>query len=101
MEGVTMSTTLFDSAVIQEASEAMDFMANILEASAEYSIIGKNLDGKILLWNKGARRMYSYESEEVVGKANAAILYAPEDITLGKSKAIMNAGTFVLLLSEH
>jgi len=29
----------------------MDFMANVLEASTEYSIVGKDLDGKILLWN--------------------------------------------------
>ena len=29
----------------------MDFMANVLESSTEYSIIGKDLDGKILLWN--------------------------------------------------
>ena len=56
-----MATKLFDSTVIREAREAMDFMANVLEASTEYSIIGKDLDGKILLWNEGARRMYGYQ----------------------------------------
>jgi hypothetical protein len=30
----------------------------LLESSTEYSVIGKDLDGKILLWNEGARRMY-------------------------------------------
>jgi PAS domain S-box-containing protein len=29
--------------------------------------------GKILLWNEGARRLYGYEPEEVVGKANSSI----------------------------
>ena len=86
-----MATTLFDSTVIREAQEAMDFMANVLESSTEYSIIGKDLDGKILLWNEGARRMYGYEPAEVVGKANAEILHTPEDVALGRPHAIMDA----------
>jgi PAS domain S-box-containing protein len=56
-----MTTRLFDSTLIREAKEAMEFMANVLESSTEYSIIGKDLDGNILLWNEGARRMYGYE----------------------------------------
>jgi PAS domain S-box-containing protein len=84
-----MKTKLFDSTVIREAQEAMDFMANVMEASTEYSIIGKDLDGKILLWNEGARRMYGYEAEEVVGKANSEILHTPEDVALGKPHEIM------------
>src|SRR5512134_2181489 len=86
-----MSTKLFDSTVIREAQAAMDFMANVLEASTEYSIIGKDLDGKILLWNEGARRMYGYEPEEVVGKANSEILHTPEDVDQGKPREIMDA----------
>ncbi|MBI1880234.1 MAG: PAS domain S-box protein, partial [Chloroflexi bacterium] len=82
---------LFDSTVIRQAQEAMDFMANVLEASTEYSIIGKDLDGKILLWNEGARRMYGYEPEEVVGQANSEMLHAPEDVALGKPREIMDA----------
>jgi len=46
------------------------FLQNILESSTEYSIIGKDRDGKILLWNEGARRLYGYGPEEVIGKAN-------------------------------
>ena len=84
-----MATKLFDSTVIREAREAMDFMANVLEASTEYSIIGKDLNGKILLWNEGARRMYGYEADEVVGKANSEILHTPDDVALGKPREIM------------
>lgn len=53
----------------QEAGELPGFLQSILESSTEYSIIGKDLDGKILLWNEGARRLYGYEPEEVVGRA--------------------------------
>ncbi|MBI3328660.1 MAG: PAS domain S-box protein, partial [Nitrospinae bacterium] len=86
-----MATKLFDSTVIRQAHEAMDFMANVLEASTEYSIIGKDLDGKILLWNEGARRMYGYEAEEVIGRANSEILHTPEDVALSKPREIMQA----------
>jgi hypothetical protein len=50
-----MAASLFDSTVIQEAQAGINFMANLLESSSENFIIGKGLDGKILLWNEGAR----------------------------------------------
>src|SRR5690349_9443407 len=84
-------TKLFDNAIVGNAKEAVDFIANILESSTEYSIIGKDLDGKILLWNEGARRLYGYEPEEVVGKANSSMLHVPEDVASGKPQQILDA----------
>src|SRR6266478_6582044 len=71
--------------------EISGLIQNILDSSTEYSVIGKDLDGNILLWNEGARRIYGYAPEEVVGKANAAILHTPEDVAAGKPQEIMNA----------
>ncbi|HEV2200836.1 MAG TPA: PAS domain S-box protein [Bryobacteraceae bacterium] len=82
---------LFDSAIVSNAQEAVDFITNILESSTEYSVIGKDLDGKILLWNEGARRLYGYEPEEVVGKANSRILHVPEDVKAGRHTEIVQA----------
>src|ERR1051326_3595917 len=82
---------LFDSQIVGNAQEAVDFITNILESSTEYSIIGKDLDGKILLWNEGARRLYGYEPSEVVGKANSSILHAPEDVASGKPRELLDA----------
>ena len=84
-------TKLFDSAIVGNAQEAVDFIGNILESSTEYSVIGKSLDGTILLWNEGARRLYGYEPEEVVGKANSAMLHVPEDVKAGKPQQILDA----------
>src|SRR5690242_26727 len=84
-------TKLFDNAIVGNAKEAVDFIANILESSTEYSIIGQDLDGKILLWNEGARRLYGYEPEEVVGKANSSILHVPEDVDSGKPRELLDA----------
>ncbi|MBI2946921.1 MAG: PAS domain S-box protein, partial [Verrucomicrobia bacterium] len=82
---------LFDSAIVGNAQEAVDFITNILESSTEYSVIGKDLEGKILLWNEGARRLYGYEPEEVVGKANSSILHVPEDVRAGRHQEIVQA----------
>src|SRR5579863_5275099 len=84
-------TKLFDNAIVGNAKEAVDFIANILESSTEYSIIGKDLEGKILLWNEGARRLYGYEPEEVVGKANSSILHVPQDVASGKPRELLDA----------
>jgi len=71
--------------------EQSAFLQNVLESSTEYSIIGKDLTGKIQLWNAGARRLYGYEPEEVIGKANSAMLHTPDDIAIGKPEQVMAA----------
>lgn len=73
--GAYMSAKPFDSTMLGDAAGALDFITNVLEASTEYSIIGKSIDGTILLWNEGAHRMYGYDAAEVAGKANSEILH--------------------------
>lgn len=85
-----MGSKLFDSAVVRGPREAVDFITNILESSTEYSIIGMDLEGKILLWNEGARRIYGYEPDEVVGHSNAEILYNPAGVAHGKPREILD-----------
>ena len=80
---------LFDSSIVRTAQEAVDFITNILESSTEYSMIAKDLNGKVVLWNEGARRLYGYEPEDVVGKANSSILHAPQDVKAGVPGQIM------------
>src|SRR3972149_2308570 len=82
---------LFDTSIVSGPQEAVQFITNILESSTEYSVIGKDLEGRILLWNEGARRLYGYEPEEVVGKANSSILHTPEDVKAGKPREILDA----------
>src|SRR5919112_720465 len=89
-DGGGMSGILADGGFLQPA-DAMDFVETILEASTEYSIIGKGVDGTILLWNEGARRLYGYEPEEIVGKANAVLLHTPEAIEAGLPQTMRQA----------
>ena len=82
---------LFDSSLVGTAQGAVDFITNILESSTEYSVIAKDLSGRILLWNEGARRLYGYEPGEVIGKANSSILHTPQDVEAGVPAQIMQA----------
>jgi PAS domain S-box-containing protein len=63
---------------------------SVLEGSTEYSIVAMDLDGTILAWNEGARRIYGYDAAQVVGKASAFTLHHPEDIRTGRPRAILD-----------
>lgn len=56
--------------------EAGAFLSAIVESSSD-AIVGKALDGTILTWNDGARRLYGYEAGEIVGR-NIAVIIPPE-----------------------
>jgi PAS domain S-box-containing protein len=79
-----VSPKLYDPAILRDSQEAPGFFESILQASTEYSIIGTSPDGTIRLWNEGARRLYGYAPEEVIGSANVAMLNAPSEGDRGR-----------------
>lgn len=60
----------------QAAMEARLRLATIVESSDD-AIIGKDIDGMITDWNRGAERLYGYSAGEVIGKPIS--LLAPPD----------------------
>jgi hypothetical protein len=61
---------------VEQLGEYRSRLALIIDSSDD-AIIGKNLDGTITSWNKGAERIYGYAPEEVIGKHIS--LLAPGD----------------------
>ena len=51
-------------------------LAAIVESSDD-AIVSKTLEGRILSWNTGARRIFGYQAEEVIGKS-ITIIIPPE-----------------------
>src|SRR5256886_2136831 len=54
----------------------------LLENTADYAIFMIDDQGRISTWNSGAERLLGWSESEVVGRP-AAMLYTPEDRTLG------------------
>ncbi len=73
--------------VMREFSETKTLLDNIFQSSTRYSIIGKDLEHRIVSWNEGARRNYRYTAEDVIGR-NARMLHTPEDVASGAVTAM-------------
>jgi PAS domain S-box-containing protein len=74
-----------------ELTETTALLNSVLEGSTEYAIAAMDLDGQVLSWNEGARRVYGYSADEMTGKANIRLLHAPEDVESGKIDALLRA----------
>ncbi|MFY9561689.1 MAG: PAS domain S-box protein [Terriglobales bacterium] len=66
-------------------------LAAIVESSYD-AIIGKNLDGIITSWNKGAERIYGYSAEEVIGKPVAILFPADRPDELPRIMETVKSG---------
>ncbi|HET7234313.1 MAG TPA: PAS domain S-box protein [Longimicrobium sp.] len=50
----------------------------IVESARDYAILTTDSEGRIESWSPGAREVYGWEPEEVIGR-NFAVLFVPED----------------------
>ncbi len=60
----------------RELRDSQNRLALIVDSSQD-AIIGKNLDGIVTHWNKGAEHIYGYTAQEMIGKSIS--LLAPKD----------------------
>jgi len=74
--------------VAERTQETTDFLNSVLDSSTEYSIIATDLHGTILSYNEGARRIYGYEPEEIIG-APVQILIPRDPGEAEKSREIL------------
>jgi PAS domain S-box-containing protein len=70
------------ASLLESVGDYRGFLQNVLESSTEYSIIASDLQNRIILWNEGARRIYGYSSEEILGR-DPRLLHAEEDLADG------------------
>jgi PAS domain S-box-containing protein len=60
----------------RELRDSQNRLALIVDSSQD-AIIGKNLDGVIMQWNKGAEQIYGYTAREIIGR-NVSLLCPPD-----------------------
>jgi PAS domain S-box-containing protein len=69
---------------------AKNFLTAVI-ASSDDAIISKDLNGIISSWNEGARRIFGYEADEIIGQSILRLippeLHPDEDIILAKIRA--------------
>jgi PAS domain S-box-containing protein len=75
---------------VANGSETETLIASVLQASTHYSIIATDLDGTILLWNEGARRLYGYEPAEAIRRMNIARLQSEDARLAGQPSERMD-----------
>ncbi len=72
-DGEIFTTSIIrDITYRKNAEKTRAILSSIVESSTE-SIIGMDLKGNVLSWNKGAERTYGYKAEEVLGKSGSII----------------------------
>jgi PAS domain S-box-containing protein len=59
-------------------------LLNAIESPARFSIVVMDLEGKIRVWNEGARENYGYLAEEMVGRSNFNLLHTSQDVESGR-----------------
>jgi PAS domain S-box-containing protein len=60
--------------LLKEVQEAHDFLRSIIQNSPN-AIVGTDLDGQIILWNRGAEEILGYRAKDVIGKMNMSALF--------------------------
>ncbi len=77
-----LNKDLLDGMAFADADEAAGFIGDVVESSTHYSIIATDVEGDVVLWNEGARRLYGYEARQIRGRS-WALLHDPADVQAG------------------
>jgi PAS domain S-box-containing protein len=64
--------------------ENTDFASALFESLIGYAIIAADFDGNIIAYNEGARQIYGYAPEEIIGKQSIEVFFPKDFIEAGK-----------------
>ncbi|MDP3762205.1 MAG: ATP-binding protein [Ramlibacter sp.] len=62
----------------------------IVESAVDYAIVGSDLQGRVVSWNEGARRVLGWTEEEMCGQT-VHCFFTPEDVAAGVVEDEMEA----------
>ncbi len=87
----TTNTEITERKNILAMMEKLLHWAAIIESSDD-AIISKSMEGKITSWNKGARDLYGYTEEEVLGKPVSILMPSGKEDDFSKIMNQLKAG---------
>lgn len=75
----------------QESDRRIRQQASLLDHARD-AIVVRDLDNKIIYWNKGAERIYGWTQEEVLGRDVAGVLYRDTFMLNQAMKSVVDSG---------
>jgi PAS domain S-box-containing protein len=75
---------------IRDLRENTNYISTLLDSLIGYAIISADFDGNIIAYNEGARQIYGYAPEEVVGKQSIDIFFPREFLEAGKLQQVVS-----------
>jgi PAS domain S-box-containing protein len=89
VQGVVL--TLTDITALQAARGNVSRLAAAVESSDD-AILAKDLDGRIIAWNSGAKRLYGFSAAEAIGKHISLIVPEERHGELEETMRLIRAG---------
>jgi PAS domain S-box-containing protein len=72
-------------------------LESVLDAATGVAVISTDLDGTITVFNAGAERMLGYRAQDVVGRADPAMLHDPDELAAAAASRGVQPGFEVLV----
>ena len=90
-DGETFTTSIIRDITYRKDAEKTQAILSAIVENSEESIIGKDLKGNILSWNRGAEEIYGYKAKEVMGKS-ISLIFLPDSDELPKILDLVGHG---------
>ena len=76
--------------LVGSLGENTDFLRILFKSLVGCAIVAADLNGDIIAYNEGARRLYGYTPEEVIGKQNIETFFSKDFVDTGSLRRTIN-----------
>lgn len=84
-----------DISARRQAEETRSYLAAIVDGSND-AIFSRNLERKILSWNRAAERLFGYSAEEIIGQSVSRLIPPEFEAESRSSRALLAQGRAVI-----
>ena len=99
-EGVASHmVTAIDVTARKKAEQQMQEQADIIDRAHDAIIIRNFEDRRVILWNKGAERLFGWRAEEIIGRAEDSMFADERDVAVAM-KALVATGEYAAEMKQ-
>ena len=90
---VGVMVTCVDRSELKRAEERAREQASLLDLAAD-AIVVRDLEGRVVYWNRGAEKLYGWTAEEALGKPMIDLMQCAPEIFAAAEKQLLETGTW-------